>query len=98
MHNNIAENALRDAALGRKNFYGSHAEWSGHLATSCMSIFQTVDKHNLNVFSYMEYYFDSCAKLDGVPEDLDRFLPWNITEEIIEKYDMKQKKRHSKKN
>lgn len=35
MHNNIAENALRSAALGRKNYYGSQSEWSGDLAAYC---------------------------------------------------------------
>lgn len=96
MHNNIAENALRDGALGRKNYYGSHSEWSGMLTAYCMSVFQTVDKHKLNVFSYMEYYFDSCAKIGGVPKNLDEFLPWNISEEIIEKYDMRKKGRYPK--
>lgn len=96
MHNNVAENALRDGALGRKNYYGSQTQWSGELATYCMSIFQTADKHKLNVFLYMEYYFDSCAKKGGIPENLDEFLPWNISEEIIQKYDMKQKSRYLK--
>ena len=96
MHNNVAENALRDGALGRKNYYGSQSEWSGMLTAYCMSVFQTVDKHKLNVFSYMEYYFDSCAKIGGVPENLDEFLPWNIPQEIIEKYGMRQKSRYPK--
>ena len=98
MHNNIAENALRSAALGRKNYYGSQSEWSGDLAAYCMSIFQTVDKHKLNVFAYMEYYFDSCAKLGEVPKELNDFLPWNISEEVIEKYDMRRKGRNQKRS
>jgi transposase len=98
MHNNIAENALRSAALRRKNYYGSQSEWSGNLAAYCMSIFQTADKHKLNVFKYMEYYFDSCAQLGEVPKELDVFLPWNISEEVIEKYDMRRKGRGQKRN
>jgi transposase len=88
MHNNTAERALRSAALGRKNYYGHHAEWSGELSAICMTIFQTAAKHDLNVYAYIKYYFDICAQLGAAPENLDRVLPWNIPQTIIEQYNM----------
>lgn len=91
MHNNAAERALRSAAVGRKNYYGHHAEWSGELSVVCMTIFQTADKHGLNLYNYLKYYFDTCAQLGGAPKTFDEFLPWNISEEIILRYDMRQK-------
>ena len=91
MHNNVAERALRSAAVGRKNYYGHHAEWSGQLSVVCMTIFQTADKHGLNLHHYLKYYFDACAQLGRAPETFDEFLPWNISEEIIVRYDMRQK-------
>lgn len=33
-----------------------------------------------------------------VPKELDAFLPWNISEEVIEKYDMRRKGRSQKRN
>lgn len=91
MHNNVAERALRSAAVGRKNYYGHHSEWSGQLSVVCMTIFQTADKHGLNLSNYLKYYFDTCGQLGGAPETFDEFLPWNVSEEMILLYDMRQK-------
>jgi len=38
MDNNRAERALRRIALGRKNYYGTFAEWSGQFAAICLSV------------------------------------------------------------
>jgi len=45
MDNNLAERILRPAALGRKNYYGTHSEWSGRFTAMCMSILQTAGHH-----------------------------------------------------
>jgi hypothetical protein len=82
MHDNVAERALRSAAVGRKNYYGHHAVWSGELSAIGMTIFQTAAKHNLNVYAYL----NTCANLGGVPDSLDVFLPWNIPEARISQY------------
>jgi len=42
MDNNTAERAQRNPVVGRKNYYGSGAEWSGKLAATMFSIFQTL--------------------------------------------------------
>lgn len=42
MDNNTAERAQRTPVVGRKNYYGSGAEWSGNLAAMMFSIFQIV--------------------------------------------------------
>lgn len=88
MDNNIAERALRPGALGRKNYYGTHSEWSGKLLASSMSILQTAARHGLNAESYLRYYLGACAASGGPPQDLEQFLPWNIPDEIIRKYGM----------
>ena len=56
-----------------------------------MTIFQTADKHGLNLCNYLKYYFDTCAQLGRALETFDDFLPWNIPEEMILRYDMRQK-------
>lgn len=81
MHNNTAERALRPAAVGRKNYYGYHAVWSGHLAAVCMTIFQTAAKHDLDVLAYLKFYLDACAENGKAPDNLEEFLPWNLSPE-----------------
>jgi transposase len=93
MHNNLSERGLRPFALGRNNFYGSRSEWSGELAAICMSIYSTAELYNINPQSYIEYYFDICAKHDSKPpEDLSPLLPWNLSEEIIQRYGLRNNK------
>jgi len=94
MDNNLAERMLRPAALGRKNYYGTHSAWSGNLLAYSMSVLQTAVKHDLNVEAYLKYYLDACAGNNGAPPDLERYLPWNIPEEIIRKYGMRSGSKH----
>ena len=83
MDNNIAERALRTVALGRNNYYGSRAEWSSHFTAICLTILKTAKLHGLNPQEYLRYYLDVCGKNSGVPEDLEPYLPWNLTPEDI---------------
>ena len=48
MDNNAAERSERGPALGRKNYYGSGALWSGQLAAFMFSIFQTLQLWGLS--------------------------------------------------
>ncbi|MBA7649501.1 hypothetical protein ES703_57298 [subsurface metagenome] len=42
MDNNLAERIIRGPVVGRKNFYGSGAVWSGYFAAAMFSIFQSL--------------------------------------------------------
>ena len=42
MDNNTAERTQRGPVVGRKNYYGSGAVWSGQLAAMLFSLFQTL--------------------------------------------------------
>ena len=46
--NNPAERALRGPVVGRKNYYGSGALWSGTLAAALFSLFGTLRLWHLN--------------------------------------------------
>jgi hypothetical protein len=81
MYNNTAERRLRPAAVGHKNYYGSHATWSGKFGAVCMSLFQTAILHGLNPEAYMPYILDELAKGTGGSRDLYPLLPWNIPEQ-----------------
>jgi transposase len=82
MDNNASERSLRGAALGRKNYYGCGAEWSGRLAMMLFSVFATLPKWNLNPRTWLRWYLDACANAGGqAPSDIQPFLPWNLSEE-----------------
>jgi transposase len=81
MDNNASERSLRGAALGRKNYYGSSAEWSGTLAMTLFSVFATLQKWNINPRTWLRWFLDACANAGGkTPEDIQAYLPWNMDE------------------
>jgi transposase len=76
---NKSERALRTPVVGRKNYYGSHAEWSAHLAASVWTITATAERHHREPLAYLTSYLDACASAGGkAPEGqaLHQFLPW----------------------
>jgi len=82
MDNNEAERRLRNPVMGRKNYYGSGALWSGRLAASAFTIFQTCLLNHINPHKFMQSYLEACAANGGLPpRDLDAFLPWNLAAE-----------------
>jgi hypothetical protein len=88
MDNNEAERNLRPGTLGRKNWYGVHAEWSGTFTAMMMTFIQTATKHGLNSTAYLKYVLDKYAEYAGSPRNLQELLPWNISEETLQQYNM----------
>jgi transposase len=79
LDNNRSERAQRNPAVGRKNYYGSGALWSGNLAAMLFSIFATLDCWSLNPRDWLTQYLQSCAENGAkAPADIHPFLPWNI--------------------
>ena len=90
MDNNIAERDMRGPAVGRKNYYGSGAIWSGMLATISFSLIQTLLSGNINPYPWFSHYFEACAQAEGnVPHNYKDFLPWNLSAEQKEKWAFK---------
>jgi transposase len=82
LDNNASERQLRGPALGRKNYYGSGALWSGRLAATLFSLFATLTMAKINLRTWLTWFLESCAENSGqVPSDIDRFLPWKMSEE-----------------
>ena len=82
MDNNTAERSMRGPVVGRKNYYGSGSLWSGQLAAIMFSLFQTLCLWGLNPRLWLTAYLEACAEAGGrAVEDLDRFLPWNLSPE-----------------
>ena len=82
MDNNTAERAPRGPVVGRKNYYGSGAVWAGRLAAMLFSLLQTLCLWRLNPRAWLTAYLTACAEAGGqVPEESERFLPWNLSAE-----------------
>ena len=82
MDNNLSERRMRGPALGRKNYYGSGALWSGRLAAALFSILATLRLWQINPRLWLNWYLQSCAEAGGqAPPDIEPFLPWNLSED-----------------
>jgi transposase len=83
MDNNRSERILRGPALGRKNYYGSGSLWSGRLAAALFSLLATLKLWEINPRLWLHWYLQSCAEAGGeAPQDIEGFLPWNLTKEM----------------
>jgi transposase len=82
LDNNASERQARGPALGRKNYYGSGALWSGSLAAMLFSLFATLNKANINSREWLTWFLESCARNGGQsPADIEPFLPWKMPEQ-----------------
>jgi transposase len=82
LDNNPAERVLRGPVVGRKNYRGSGAVWSGELAAMLFSVFQTLCLWNVNPRVWLEAYLGECAKGGGeAPADVGEYLPWKMTQQ-----------------
>jgi transposase len=83
MDNNLSERRLRGPALGRKNYYGSGALWSGRLAATLFSILATLQLWQINPRLWLHWYLQSCAAARSqAPIDIESFLPWNLSQDV----------------
>jgi len=86
LDNNTAERAERGPVVGRKNYYGSGAVWSGRLAAMLFSLFGTLQRWGLNPRAWLEWYLTACAACGGkVPGEVSSYLPWNLSAEQRER-------------
>ncbi len=84
LDNNYGERLIRNPAVGRKNYYGSGAEWAGRLAMMLFSIFATLVLWKINPRKWLHWYFEACAASGGqVPDNPASFLPWNLSEKRL---------------
>ena len=86
MDNNLSERRLRGPALGRKNYYGSGALWSGRLAATLFSLLATLKLWQINPRLWLTWYLQSCAEAGSrAPHDTEAFLPWNLSQDRLAK-------------
>lgn len=84
MDNNIAERGLRNPIMGRKSYYGSGALWSAEFAARSFTINQTLELWGINLYLWYDAYFKECAKYKSeAPDNIQKFLPWNMTDQQL---------------
>ena len=81
MDNNASERRVRGPALGRKNYYGSGALWSGRLAAMLFSLFATLSMAGLNIRSWLTDFLENCSDGSRALSDISPFLPWTMPAE-----------------
>jgi len=82
LDNNASERQVRGPAVGRKNYYGSGALWSGRLAAMLFSLFATLNLSKINIRKWLTWFLQSCAENGGQAlADIDQFLPWKMSDE-----------------
>jgi transposase len=81
MDNNAAERTLRNPVIGRKNYAGSRALWSGQLLVRMLSLLATLKLWGLNPRKWLTAYLEACAQAGGqAPQDSATWLPWNLSD------------------
>ncbi len=76
--NNIAENAMRCIAVGRKNYLFAGSDSGGERAASIYTIVRTAKLNGVNPETYLR---DVLAKIaEGHPINrIDELMPWRFT-------------------
>lgn len=73
--NNIAENAMRGIALGRKNYLFAGSDTGGERAAAIYSILQTAKLNEINPEAYLRDTLDRIA--NGHPiSQINQLMPW----------------------
>jgi transposase len=75
--NNIAENALRPIALGRKNYLFMGSDEGGRRAAILYTLIRTCERHGVNAWAYLK---DVLERISTHPaSEIDALLPQNWT-------------------
>lgn len=74
--NNLAENALRVVALGRKNYMFAGSDAGGERAALMYSLVGTAKLNGINPEAYLRYLLGCIA--DHPINRIDELLPWNV--------------------
>jgi transposase len=75
--NNLAENAIRPFAVGRKNWLFSNSQAGAKASANLYSLIQTAKANNLNPYEYLKTIFKELPNAQSV-EDVENLLPWNV--------------------
>jgi len=77
MTNNIAENAIRPFAVGRKNWLFSDSQAGARSSANIYGLLQTAKANNLEPYGYLKYIFEQLPQVTEA-DNFETLLPWNV--------------------
>mgnify|MGYP001350866540 CR=1 FL=1 len=81
--NNLAENAIRPFAVGRKNWLFANSQAGAKASANLYSLIQTAKANKLNPYAYLKHVFKALPNAQCV-EDIENVLPWNLAETLTD--------------
>lgn len=81
--NNLAENAIRPFAVGRKNWLFANSQVGAKASANLYSLIQTAKANHLNPYEYLKQIFKELPNAKSV-EDIENLLPWNLAENLTD--------------
>jgi transposase len=76
--NNLAERAIKNFVIGRKNFLFAKSPKGATASAMCYSIVRTAKSNSLVPYEYLKYLFEQLPNVDCEnPDVLDALLPWS---------------------
>ena len=79
--NNLAENAIRPFAVGRKNGLFANSQAGAKASANLYSLVQTAKANGLNPYEYLKSIFNALPNVQNV-EEIENLLPWNMAESL----------------
>ncbi len=76
--NNLAENAIRPFAIGRKNWLFSNSQAGARASANLYSLIETAKTNGLNPYHYLLRIFTDLPNAQTL-EDVEALLPWRVT-------------------
>lgn len=82
--NNTAEQHIKPFVIGRKNWVMNQTPRGANASAVLYSLVQTAKENNLEPFAFLKHILTEIPKLGRHYEkqELDQFLPWNLTAKI----------------
>ena len=79
LHNNSAERALKNFAVGRRNWLFAKSVRGADASAIVYSITETALLNHLKPYAYLTYILDELRKMGAFPkeEELKKLLPWS---------------------
>ena len=75
--NNLAENAIRPFAVGRKNWLFAHSQAGARASANLYSLIQTAKANQLNPYEYLKHVFNALPNAHSV-DAIEALLPWCV--------------------
>ena len=79
--NVLAENALRNVALGWRNYMFTGSDRGGERAAAMYSLIGSCKLNGINPRAYLEYVLTHIA--DHRANRIDELLPWNVAKHLL---------------